>query len=249
MTNDNLFYIIIAAIIQGLTEFLPISSSGHLVILKDVLNQEIQNFNFEIMLHLGTVFSIIIYYRLDLLKMIKLNSNSRYNIFLIFIGCIPISVIGILFKDLIELHFNDIKLLPYSFLLTAIVLFLTKFSFGSKKMNLKIAFIVGLLQILALFPGISRSGITISTLLLLGVNKDEAIRFSFFMAIPLILGASLISIEISNFSSSIIGILISFIFGWLAIYLSNLLLKNQKYWMFSIYCFIISIILLFINKI
>ena len=249
MTNDNLFYIIIAAIIQGLTEFLPISSSGHLVILKDVLNQEIQNFNFEIMLHLGTVFSIIIYYRLDLLKMIKLNSNSRYNIFLIFIGCIPISVIGILFKDLIELHFNDIKLLPYSFLLTAIVLFLTKFSFGSKKMNLKIAFIVGVLQILALFPGISRSGITISTLLLLGVNKDEAIRFSFFMAIPLILGASLISIEISNFSSSIIGILISFIFGWLAIYLSNLLLKNQKYWMFSIYCFIISIILLFINKI
>tara|TARA_B000000475_G_scaffold264441_1_gene251982 strand:- start:529 stop:1278 length:750 start_codon:yes stop_codon:yes gene_type:complete len=249
MTNDNLFYIIIAAIIQGLTEFLPISSSGHLVILKDVLNQEIQNFNFEIMLHLGTVFSIIIYYRLDLLKMIKLNSNSRYNIFLIFIGCIPISIIGILFKDLIELHFNDIKLLPYSFLLTAIVLFLTKFSFGSKKMNLKIAFIVGLLQILALFPGISRSGITISTLLLLGVNKDEAIRFSFFMAIPLILGASLISIEISNFSSSIIGILISFIFGWLAIYLSNLLLKNQKYWMFSIYCFIISIILLFINKI
>lgn len=249
MTNDNLFYIIIAAIIQGLTEFLPISSSGHLVILKDVLNQEIQNFNFEIMLHLGTVFSIIIYYRLDLLKMIKLNSNSRYNIFLIFIGCIPISVIGILFKDLIELHFNDIKFLPYSFLLTAIVLFLTKFSFGSKKMNLKIAFIVGLLQILALFPGISRSGITISTLLLLGVNKDEAIRFSFFMAIPLILGASLISIEISNFSSSIIGILISFIFGWLAIYLSNLLLKNQKYWMFSIYCFIISIILLFINKI
>ena len=249
MTNDNLFYIIIAAIIQGLTEFLPISSSGHLVILKDVLNQEIQNFNFEIMLHLGTVFSIIIYYRLDLLKMIKLNSNSRYNIFLIFIGCIPISIIGILFKDLIELHFNDIKLLPYSFLLTAIVLFLTKFSFGSKKMNLKIAFIVGVLQILALFPGISRSGITISTLLLLGVNKDEAIRFSFFMAIPLILGASLISIEISNFSSSIIGILISFIFGWLAIYLSNLLLKNQKYWMFSIYCFIISIILLFINKI
>ena len=249
MTNDNLFYIVIAAIIQGLTEFLPISSSGHLVILKDVLNQEIQNFNFEIMLHLGTVFSIIIYYRLDLLKMIKLNSNSRYNIFLIFIGCIPISIIGILFKDLIELHFNDIKLLPYSFLLTAIVLFLTKFSFGSKKMNLKIAFIVGVLQILALFPGISRSGITISTLLLLGVNKDEAIRFSFFMAIPLILGASLISIEISNFSSSIIGILISFIFGWLAIYLSNILLQNKKYWMFSIYCFILSIFLLFVNKI
>ena len=67
MTNDNIFYVTIAAIIQGLTEFLPISSSGHLVILKDIFNQEIQNFNFEIMLHLGTVFSIIIYYRLDLI--------------------------------------------------------------------------------------------------------------------------------------------------------------------------------------
>jgi len=249
MTNDNIFYVIIAAIIQGLTEFLPISSSGHLVILKDIFNQEIQNFNFEIMLHLGTVFSIIIYYRLDLIKLIKLNSENRNNIFLIIIGCIPISIIGILFKDLIELHFNDIKFLPYSFLFTAIILFLTKFSSGSKKMTLKLAIIVGILQILALFPGVSRSGITISTLLLLGVNKDDAIRFSFLMAIPLIMGASLISLDISSFSSSIIGILISFIFGWLAIYLSNILLQNKKYWMFSIYCFILSIFLLFVNKI
>ena len=138
MTNDNIFYVTIAAIIQGLTEFLPISSSGHLVILKDIFNQEIQNFNFEIMLHLGTVFSIIVYYRLELIKLFKLNSENRYNIFLIIIGCIPISIIGILFKDLIELHFNDIKFLPYSFLFTAIILFSTKFSSGSKKMTIKL---------------------------------------------------------------------------------------------------------------
>ena len=245
--EENILYIIIAGIIQGLTEFLPISSSGHLIILKDIFNQEIQNFNFEIMLHLGTVFSIIFYYRSDITKLLKPATENRYNIFLIIIGCIPISISGLLGKDLIELYFNDIHFLAYSFLFTAIVLFLTKYVNGSKQLNLNIVIIVGLLQILALFPGISRSGITISTLLLLGVNKQDAVRFSFLMAIPLILGASLLTLDIETISSSILGILISFVFGWLAIYISNILLQNKKYWMFSIYCFIVSMVLFIIN--
>ena len=245
--EENILYIIIAGITQGLTEFLPISSSGHLIILKDIFNQEIQNFNFEIMLHLGTVFSIIFYYRSDIANLLKPTIENRYNIFLIIIGCIPISIAGLLGKDLIELYFNDIHFLPYSFVFTAIILFLTKYVNGSKNLSLNIVIIVGLLQILALFPGISRSGITISTLLLLGVNKQDAVRFSFLMAIPLILGASLLTLNIEAISSSILGILISFISGWLAIYISNILLQNKKYWMFSIYCFIVSIILFIIN--
>ena len=244
---ENFIYVSVAAIIQGLTEFLPISSSGHLLILKDIFNQEVKNFDVEIMLHLGTVFSIVAYYRLDIIKLLMPSSKNRYNIFLIIIGCIPISIAGLLLKDIIEVNFNNIDFLSYSFLFTGIVLYSTKYFDGSKKLSLNLVIVVGLFQILALLPGISRSGITISTLLLLGVNKKDAIRFSFLMAIPLIIGASLLTIDTASFSSSITPIFISFIFGWVAIYISNILLQNKKYWMFSFYCFSISIVLFIIK--
>ena len=124
---ENFIYVSVAAIIQGLTEFLPISSSGHLIILKDIFNQEIKNFDFEIILHLGTVFSIVTYYRLDIIKLLMPSSKNRYNIFLIIIGCIPISLVGLLLKDIIEVNFNNIDFLPYSFLFTGIVLYSTKY--------------------------------------------------------------------------------------------------------------------------
>jgi len=242
--SDNIIYILFSSIIQGLTEFLPISSSGHLIILKDIFNVNIKNLDFEIMLHLGTVFSVIVYYRRDIFDMIvQSKGNNSTNIFLIVIGCIPISIVGLLSKDFIELYFNDISLLPYSFMLTAIFLFLTKYFKGKNQLTLKIVLIVGLFQILALLPGISRSGITISSLLLLGINQKDAIRFSFLMAIPLILGASLLTINLIEISYlHLIGIIVSFVFGWAAIYLTDSLLQNKKYWVFSIYCFIISIL-------
>ena len=111
--SDNIIYILFSSIIQGLTEFLPISSSGHLIILKDIFNVNVKNLDFEIMLHLGTVFSVIIYYKKDIFDIINQSKNNHHsNIFLIIIGCIPISIIGFLSKDFIELHFNDISLLP-----------------------------------------------------------------------------------------------------------------------------------------
>lgn len=134
---------------------------------------------------------------------------------------------------------NKLRLikLPYTFLITTIALFLTKFFNGKKELNIYIVLIMGIFQILALFPGISRSGITISTLLILGVNKEDAIKFSFIIAIPLILGAALLNGDFSLSIISFLGVFVSFIFGWFAIYLSNILLSNKKYWMFSIYCF------------
>ena len=113
---------------------------------------------------------------------------------------------------------------------------------------------MGLFQIFALLPGISRSGITISILLILGINMKEAVKFSFLMAIPLILGATcitFISIDFTSYSNipfkyMLGGSFISFLFGWIAIYLTNYFLLNSKYWIFSIYCFIISIIIYYI---
>ena len=174
--------ILILSLVQGVTEFLPISSSGHLIILKDIFNVNIKNLDFEIMLHLGTVFSVITYYKRYIFDMISQSKNNNsINIFLIIIGCIPISIIGLFSKDFIELYFNDISLLPYSFMITAIFLFLTKYVNGKNQLTLKIVLIVGLFQVLALLPGISRSGITISSLLLLGINQKDAIKFSFLM--------------------------------------------------------------------
>ena len=245
--ENHFLYVMLSGIIQGLTEFLPISSSGHLIMIKDYFNYDIQDFSFEIMLHLGTVFSILIYYYNDIINMLKPSKENFNNAILVLIACLPISIFGLIFKDSIERNFNDITYLPYTFLITTIALFLTKFFNGKKELNIYIVLIMGIFQILALFPGISRSGITISTLLILGVNKEDAIRFSFIIAIPLILGAALLN---GNFSLSIIsflGVFVSFIFGWFAIYLSNILLSNKKYWMFSIYCFSIALIINYLN--
>ena len=247
MNYDNLVYLFFSGIIQGLTEFLPISSSGHLIILNHFFS--IHNLDFEIMLHFGTVFSIIFYYKKDLFSLLtkSFSKENKQFIFLIILGSIPISLVGLFFKDHIDQYLNNVEILPYTFMLTSIFLFMTRYNYRSKELTYRIILIMGLFQILALLPGVSRSGITISILLILGINIKDAVKFSFLMAIPLILGATFIGIDFSNYKYAsieymLIGAFISFLFGWFAIYLTNYFLSNSKYWIFSIYCFIISII-------
>ena len=253
---DNFLYIFFSGVVQGLTEFLPISSSGHLVILNhffEIDTNPTDKLNFEIMLHFGTVFSIMVYYKKDLLKLLKdfFSERKDNSIYLIIIGCIPITLVGLVFKDIIAESLNNISILPYTFMFTSLCLFMTRYNYKHKKITFNIILIMALFQILALLPGISRSGITISILLILGINMKEAVKFSFLMAIPLILGATFISIDFTSYSNLSLkymlwGSFISFLFGWIAIYLTNYFLSNSKYWMFSIYCFIISIITYFI---
>ena len=253
---ENYIYIFLAGAVQGLTEFLPVSSSGHLIILNSFLypfDSSAIKLDFEIILHFGTVFSIIIYYKKDLFNLlIDLFSKRKENlIFLIIIGCIPISLIGLSFKNIIAQSLNNVSILPYTFMFTSLCLFMTRYNYKHKKITFNVVLIMALFQILTLLPGISRSGITISILLMLGVNMKEAVKFSFLMAIPLILGATFVGIEFNDYNYSSIkymlwGSFISFLFGWIAIYLTNYLLSNSKYWIFSIYCFIISIITYFI---
>ena len=255
--TDNILYIFIAAIIQGLTEFLPISSSGHLIIVKEFFNINIKNIDLEIMLHLGTVFSIIFYYKKDIISIIKNivsnNHEDKKFISLILIGCIPISIVGLLFKNTIETQFTSINFLPFTFFLTSLFLYKTKKIKYNNLVTFRIAIIIGIVQIITLLPGISRSGITIATLLMLGVNHKDSIKFSFLMAIPLILGATFLGIEFSNYSFQdikfmILGSIISFIFGFVAISLTNNLVENKRYWLFSIYCLVISFSLFFLKK-
>ncbi len=252
MNYDNLIYIFFSGIIQGLTEFLPISSSGHLIILNHFFS--IHNLDFEIMLHFGTVFSIIFYYKKDLLILLKesFSKDSKQFISLIILGCVPISLVGLFFKDSIDQYLNNIDILPYTFMLTSIFLFMTRYHYKNRELTYRIVMIMGIFQILALLPGISRSGITIATLLILGINIRDAVKFSFLMAIPLILGATFISIDFNQYSYlsiqyMLLGAFVSFLFGWIAIYLTNYFLENRNYWVFSIYCFTISIIIYFLG--
>ena len=253
MFDNSFIYVLFSGIIQGLTEFLPISSSGHLAILNNFFPIADNNLDFEIILHFGTVFSIIIYYKKDLLDILKQFFYKKDNsiIYLIILGCIPISLVGLLAKEIIEKYSSDISILPYTFMFTSLLLLMTRYNYKSKEITFNIILIMALFQILALLPGISRSGITISILLILGINMKEAVKFSFLMAIPLILGATFTSINFTSrsnlsFEYMLLGSFISFLFGWIAIYLTNYFLSNSKYWLFSIYCFIISIITYFI---
>lgn len=243
---NEMIYNFFAGYFQGLTEFLPISSSGHLLLLGIDLDT-------TIMLHFGTVFSIIIYYNKYIKKLInQFFKGDRKILYFIIIGCLPISIVGFLSKDTIEsIFYSDTSLsnpfLTYTFISTALFLFLSKGVNGQKELTFKIVFIVGILQIFALLPGISRSGVTICSLLILGTNHKDAIRFSFLMAIPIILGASFLSFLKGDFQYSspsiVLGFFSSFFFGLLAIHLTNHLIKLKKYWLFSIYCFIIAIII------
>ena len=251
---SEIFYNLFGGFFQGLTEFLPISSSGHLLLLGIDMDT-------TIILHFGTVFSILIYYKKFIIENIKQFINGdRKLLYFVIIGCLPISIVGFLGKNSIESFFyfetNSFvppKALIYTYMLTAIFLFLSKNVIQNKQLTFKIVLIVGLLQILALLPGVSRSGITICSLLILGINHKDAIRFSFLMAIPIILGASFLAFLDNEFQYNslpmLIGFLSSFLFGLLAIYLTNKLLQNKKYWLFSIYCFIISITIFIWNLI
>lgn len=255
----NLYNHILLGIIQGLTEFLPISSSGHLVLAQYFLNVQNKGVLLEIVLHMGTLMSILIYYKSDLLEMSKkIISNDpeiRSYFFNLIIASIPIFCVGFILSNSIESLFtvsNVIKLLFVNGCILGTTYFLT--NNNNKQITLFIALIIGIFQIFALLPGISRSGITISVAILMGIKTENAIKFSFFMAIPVLIGAGIYqilevqSLIFSNIFSLFMGFLFSTITGYYVIAWLVLLISKGKFYYFSFYCFLISIIsFLFMN--
>ena len=241
---------IILGIIQGLTEFLPVSSSGHLVIVQSFFkNFKQSGISFDVILHFGTLFSVLIYFRKEIIEILKLK-NKKW-LFLIVIATIPAGIVGIFFKDFIENLFNNVKLVSFSLIVTGIILFFSD-KFGSEikddeKITFLDAIIIGIAQAFAIIPGISRSGSTIATGIFCGLKRDVAIKFSFIMSIPAILGAVVLSlkdfsnININYYPVYLAGFLSSLIFGLLALKILTILtkIKNLKY--FSFYCWIVAI--------
>ena len=245
------FNLILLGIIQGLTEFLPVSSSGHLVFAQHFLGIKSPGTVIEVILHLGTLTSILFFYKKDIFQLItKLFEKDKNSInfsFFVLIGILPAGFAGVFFKDFFTSFFSNVSSTGYFLIFTGIILFSSKFmEHKGKSLSLSSVFMVGLIQAFSIFPGISRSGMTISLALILGIEKEQAFKFSFFLAIPIIFGATLLEIphililEYSKIFPLIIGFFTSAISGYLALNLLFKIIIKNKFWIFSIYCFIVG---------
>lgn len=256
----SVFQAILLGIIQGLTEFLPISSSGHLEIGHAVLNIHDQNnLLFILTVHLATVLSTIVVFRNDIGELLKdlfkfeWNTSTKY-ISMILLSTLPIIIVGVFFKTQIESFFTgNLFFVGCMLLVTACLLTLTVYVKKSdKKVNYPKALIIGIAQMFAVLPGISRSGATIATGLLLGIKKEEVARFSFLMVLIPIIGAAFLDVisgditaESVNLVNLAIGFVAAFVTGVLACSWMIKIVKRGKLIYFAIYCALIGLIAIF----
>jgi len=248
---------IILGIIQGITEFLPVSSSGHLEIAKAILGENKvgeESLLMTVVLHFATALSTIIIFRKDILEILKglfqfKNNDSFWFSLKIVFSMIPAALVGVFFNDEIEALFGGALTLVGSMLLvTGLLLFLAdKAKASAKKVGVKHAILIGISQAIAILPGISRSGATISTAVLLGIDKEKAARFSFLMVVPLIFGkiakdilSGDIQYETTTFIPLLVGFIFAFLTGMFACKWMIRLVKSSQLKYFAYYCFAIG---------
>jgi undecaprenyl-diphosphatase len=243
---------VILGIIQGFTEFLPVSSSGHLVIFQKLLGLKGEEIALTIVLHLGTLLAVIMFFSKDILKIFR---DVKYISFLLLATFIT-GIIGILGKDFFESLFSSPKAVALALIFTGIVLLFTRnFNAGTnQKVGFKDTVILGLTQAIAIIPGVSRSGMTVSTLLFRKIEKEECFRFSFLVSIPVILGATLLEIRKidaalkNNLGHLAVGFLFSLFAGLAALAILKLVIKRAKFYYFGYYCILMGgAVLLFIK--
>lgn len=250
---------IILGIIQGLTEFLPVSSSGHLEIGKVLLGDTSipeESLLFTVVLHFATALSTLVVYRKDVWEILsglfefKDNEAFRFSIKII-LSMIPAALVGLFFEEELEKLFSgNILLVGSMLLITALLLFLADRAKNThKNVSYGNSFVIGLAQAVAMLPGISRSGATIATSVLLGVDKQKAARFSFLMVVPLILGkiakdvlSGDLNLQADNLGALTAGFFAAFIAGLLACTWMIRLVRNSRLTFFAVYCLIVGCI-------
>ncbi len=242
----NLISSIFLGILQGLTEFLPVSSSGHLVIAQNLIPGFVQEgVLFDVILHAGTVLAVLYYFRKTLPRL-----TSKY-LLLLLIGTIPAGLIGVLLGSSIEKLFNGVYLVGFALLFTAVLNFLTdKAKKGSKEISIKKSILIGVAQALAIIPGISRSGSTIFAGTNLGIRRKEAAQFSFLLSVPAIIGANAVQFLKYGFGGAentmfyVAGFIAAFISGVIAINFVLKFLLGGKFKLFAYYCVALGILAL-----
>lgn len=255
---------IILGIIQGLTEFLPVSSSGHLELGKAILGDQSlpeESLLFTVVLHFATALSTIVIFRKEILEIIagllqfKWNEQTEFSLKII-LSMIPAAIIGVLFNDQIEALFSrQIILVGAMLIITGLLLFLADRAKNTdKKVTYKSALLIGISQAIAILPGISRSGATISTSVLLGIDRERAARFSFLMVVPLILGKMAKDLLDGGIAESqmevlplVLGAIAAFVSGLLACQWMISLVKKSQLKYFSYYCLIVGVIAIVIS--
>lgn len=270
----KVIYAVFLGLVQGLTEFLPVSSSGHLVAFQQIFNIEGASIAFDVALHLGTLVAVFAFYWRDIVSMVnefflwmgeilglrkpipfRQKDGHRTMMFMIIIASIPTAIIGFIFNDLFEKAFSSIGVVGFTLLITGVLLWITdKMIKGSKKANdisVGDAVTIGILQGLAITPGISRSGTTIFAGKLRGFNMELATKFSFLLSIPAILGAAILEgREVLKLGQGFeegfpifVGFIVAAVSGYFAIRFLVDLINKRKLYYFSYYCWTAGIII------
>ncbi len=261
----ELIQIILLALIQGLTEFLPISSSAHLILAPYVFGYADQGLAFDLAVHLGTLIAVVLYFRREILLMLqdwfvslspggKPTANSRLG-WSIILATIPVMLIGVLIKDLVENQLRAPQIIAATTIIIGLLLWwadrYSKRNMGIGSMNLKHALFIGVAQAIALIPGTSRSGITMAAALMLGYTREAASRFSFLLSIPTILasvlwvGKDLLSSEEAvNWLDLGLGVFLSFAAAYTTIHFFLRFIERIGMTPFVIYRLILGVIIL-----
>ncbi len=255
---------ILLGVVQGLTEFLPVSSSGHLVIFENLLGFKEPEILLDASLHLGTLLAVCIYFRSDLKKMIQelwawvapgsqngaLGPHALLALMVV-VGSIPTAFIGLIFKDPLEALFSSVTTVGVMLLVTGVIVGVTKFISRNHgkwdQVGIWMALAIGTVQGLAIIPGISRSGSTIVCALLLGLNRETAGRFSFLLSIPAIIGAVGLHLESDaiarvGIAPLTVGFASSALVGFFALKLLMGMIKKGHFYYFAPYCWVVGIL-------
>ncbi|MBT8332530.1 MAG: undecaprenyl-diphosphatase UppP [Deltaproteobacteria bacterium] len=269
----NFVQAIILGIIQGLTEFLPVSSSGHLVLLQHVLGLEEAEILFDVSVHLGTLVAVIVVFRREIKNIVMalprliavagkkdravsaIESDPELKMaVLIVIGFIPTALLGLAFSGIADRLFSSVLIVGFMLMVTGWLLWLTRWTIKTARqpvfdrLNFKNAFLIGIVQGLAIIPGISRSGSTISIGMLLGIERETAARYSFLLSIPAIVGAGLLSLieclHETDLSIKIplVGAVTAAIVGYAALRALLKVVKKGGLHMFAPYCWLVGLL-------
>lgn len=253
----SIFEALLLGLVQGLTEFLPVSSSGHLVIFQHLLKIQEPPLAFDALVHLGTLVPIFVVFWPDIVEILR-KPFSRLPL-LIILGCIPAAVMGIWMEPLFEKAFQSLLVVGIGLLITGgVLVFSEKLAIRNARnknwstMTAWDALLIGVMQGIAITPGISRSGFTIAGSLLRGLNREYAARFSFLLSIPVILGAGLLQLKDlpsgtfigMNWLPYLLGPIVAAISGYVAIKLVLSFLKNGRLNLFAYYCWAVGIVTL-----
>ena len=253
----NLIDVIILAVLQGITEWFPVSSSGHLVVLQRLLHLEASWF-FDLSLHMGTLCVVVVFFWRDVVNIIRalvrldFKSEDGKLALLLIVGTVPGAITGLLITHFFEAYFLNLVLVGEALLITGLFLFISRRKTNRKELGYVDSSLIGLAQGFAIIPGISRSGITLSTGTLRKVKREVLFKFSFLLSIPGILGAIVLEVTKSPVAvgnvetpTIILGIIISMVVGYLSLRLLKKIFMMERLHLFAYYCWIVGAMILF----